>query len=61
MAEGNIPRLIELLRTKAGDEKRLPCAVAFKVAHDMDVPVAEVGRTCNELGIKIVGCQLGCF
>jgi len=61
MAEGNIPRLIATLRAKAGDEKRLPCAVAFKVAHDMDVPVAEVGRTCNELGIKIVGCQLGCF
>ncbi len=61
MAEGNIPRLIETLRAKAGDEKRLPCAVAFKIARDMDVPVAEVGRTCNELGIKIVGCQLGCF
>jgi len=25
------------------------------------VPVAEVGRACNELGIKIVHCQLGCF
>lgn len=61
MTEGNIPRLIESLRAKAGDEKRLPCAVAFKVAHDMDVPVGDVGRTCNELGIKIVGCQLGCF
>lgn len=61
MTEGNIPRLIELLKTKAGDEKRLPCAVAFKLAHDMDVPLGEIGRTCNELGIKIVGCQLGCF
>ena len=61
MAEGNIPRLIETLRAKAGDEKHLPCAVAFKIARDMDVPLDEVGRTCNELGIKIVGCQLGCF
>jgi hypothetical protein len=61
MAEGNIPRLIETLKAKAGDDKHLPCATAFKVAHDLDVPLAEVGRTCNELGIKVVGCQLGCF
>jgi len=61
MAEGNIPRLIETLKAKAGVEKRLPCAVAFKIARDLDVPLAEVGRTCNELGIKVVGCQIGCF
>lgn len=61
MVDGNIPRLIETLKTKAGDDKRLGCAVAFKVARDMDVPLVEVGRACNELGIKIVGCQLGCF
>ncbi|HOT24017.1 MAG TPA: hypothetical protein PLB30_05620 [Thermoleophilia bacterium] len=61
MAEGNIPRLIETLKAKAGVEKRLRCAVAFKIARDLDVPLAEVGRTCNELGIKVVGCQLGCF
>jgi hypothetical protein len=61
MVDGNIPRLIETLKTKGGDDKRLQCAVAFKVARDMDVPLVEVGRACNELGIKIVGCQLGCF
>lgn len=61
MAEGDIPHLIETLKAKAGAEKRLPCAVAFKIAKDLDVPVAEVGRTCNELDIKVVGCQLGCF
>jgi len=44
-----------------GAEKRLPCAEAFKVARDLEVPIAEVGRACNELGIKIVHCQLGCF
>jgi hypothetical protein len=61
MAAGNIPRLVSVLKTRAGAEKRLPCAEAFKVARDVGVPVAEVGRTCNELGIKIVHCQLGCF
>ena len=61
MAAGNIPRLVEVLKVRSGDEKRLPCGEAFKVARDLEVPVAEVGKACNELGIKIVHCQLGCF
>ncbi len=61
MAQGNIPRLIEALKAQAGDEKRLACADAFRIARDLDVPVADIGRACNELGIKMVQCQLGCF
>jgi molybdate transport system regulatory protein len=61
MSPGNIPRLIETLRAQAGDDKRLACADAFKISRDLDVPLADVGRTCTELGIKIVQCQLGCF
>ena len=61
MTAGTIPRLIETLRTQAGDEKRLACADAFRIAQDLDVPLAEVGRACNELGIKMMQCQLGCF
>jgi hypothetical protein len=61
MTGANIPRLIELLRTRAGDERRLPCEEAFKIARDLGMPLSQVGKTCNELDIKIVGCQLGCF
>jgi len=61
MVAGNIPRLVQVLKTRAGEEKRLPCHEAFKVARDLEMPVAEVSRVCNELGIKIVHCQLGCF
>jgi hypothetical protein len=61
MAPGNIPRLIETLRASAGDAKRIACTDAFKIARDLDVPIADVGRTCNELGIKVMQCQLGCF
>jgi hypothetical protein len=61
MVAGNIPRLVEVLKVRAGSEKRLACAETFKVARDLEVPVAEVGKACNELGIKIVHCQLGCF
>jgi len=40
---------------------RLPCVIAFKVARDYNLTAAEVGQLCNELKIKIVNCQLGCF
>jgi molybdate transport system regulatory protein len=61
MSPGNDKRLIEILRARSGDQKRLPCAEAFKIARDLDVSVAEIGKACNELAIKVVGCQLGCF
>ena len=61
MIPGNTPRLIESLKAQAGDEKRIACEDAFKIARDLDVTLADVGRTCNELGIKLMQCQLGCF
>jgi hypothetical protein len=61
MVSADTPRLIEALKQQAGEEKRLPCAEAFRIAHDLEVPVAQVGKTCNDIGIKIMGCQLGCF
>ena len=47
MTPGNIPRLIETLKAHAGDDKHIACEDAFKIAHDLDVPLADVGRTCN--------------
>ncbi len=61
MTSGNIPRLIETLKARTGDDRRLSCSDAFRIAHDLDVPPAVVGRVCNELQIKISDCQLGCF
>ena len=40
---------------------QLPCAVAFKIAKELKVSVQEVGETADELGIRIIKCQLGCF
>ncbi len=39
----------------------LPCAIAFKIAKELKVSVREVGETADELGIRIIKCQLGCF
>lgn len=39
----------------------LPCAEAFALADRLALPVGEIGRVCNEHGVKIKRCQLGCF
>jgi len=49
----------EMLK-RAADGK-LSCAVARKIAEDLDVPYQDVGDAADELGIRIKNCQLGCF
>jgi|YelNatPaOPRAMG01_1025707.scaffolds.fasta_scaffold58353_1 DNA-binding MurR/RpiR family transcriptional regulator len=61
MATGNDAQLADLLRERADETKHLSCTEAFKVAEELGISPAEVGKGCNELGIKIVACQLGCF
>ena len=58
-------RLIEALTRRCGRRPdgtpSLACEDAFALAVEFAVPVAELGRLCNEHGIRIVHCQLGCF
>jgi hypothetical protein len=46
---------------KRAVDRKLPCAVARKIAEDLDIPYTEVGAAADELGIKIKNSQLGCF
>ena len=39
----------------------LPCAVAFQIASKLKVSLKQVGDRANELSIRIISCQLGCF
>jgi hypothetical protein len=39
----------------------LPCAVAFKIAKEAQVPKVAVGEMTDRLGIRITNCQTGCF
>lgn len=45
----------------AAVNSRIACAVACKLAEETNVSPREVGQLINELEIKIVQCQLGCF
>ena len=45
-------------RTKNNE---LPCALAHKIAEDLNVSPAEVGKTADLLEMELVKCQLGLF
>ncbi|MFZ5449199.1 MAG: hypothetical protein ACOZFS_11245 [Thermodesulfobacteriota bacterium] len=40
---------------------KIACAAAFKLAEELGLSRKELGELLNELKIKIVQCQLGCF
>ncbi|MEW6188502.1 MAG: hypothetical protein AB1466_00080 [Actinomycetota bacterium] len=42
-------------------EGKISCSQARKLSEKLKVPPIEVGRAANRLGIKIYGCELGCF
>lgn len=39
----------------------LPCIKAFEISKKLRVPLATVGNTADDLGIRVVNCQLGFF
>jgi len=45
-------------RTKDG---KLPCGVCFSIAEEFGISNKEMGKTLNEMKVKISQCQLGCF
>jgi len=53
-------RIAEEIRKKAVNN-RLSCPAARKIAEDLSVSYKEVGRTADELKVKIAACELGCF
>ncbi len=39
----------------------LPCAVAFKIAKEAQIPKVAIGEMTDRLGIRVTNCQIGCF
>ncbi len=53
-------KLEKEIRLKLRNNK-LSCKNAHKIAAETGCRLSEIGDLCNQLEIKIVGCQLGCF
>lgn len=41
--------------------KKITCSDARRLAEEMGVEPGEIGKLCDEAGIKICACELGCF
>ena len=50
----------EAIQAKAADG-RAACKALLDLAVETQTPPRQIGRLCDEMGIKIVACQLGCF
>jgi len=59
--EADLRKAIEEAARDIGGKQILACAQALRLATEHQVSPAVVGRVCNEQGIKIANCQLGCF
>ena len=46
---------------QAESNGRASCKSLLAIAERLGVEPARVGQACNELNVKISGCQLGCF
>jgi len=46
---------------RVATDGRVPCKALLEIARRLEVEPKTVGQACNELEIKIYGCQLGCF
>jgi molybdopterin-guanine dinucleotide biosynthesis protein len=53
-------RLAGILKSKSVNGK-ISCGSARQVAEDLGIPYSEVGKAADELNIKIINCELGCF
>lgn len=60
-ATAKIDQRIKDQLDRRAKNKKLPCAVAFKITDDINVSPAEVGKTADLLEIELVKCQLGLF
>jgi hypothetical protein len=45
----------------AAPNGKIPCAAAFKLAEELGITRSQFGELLNELNVKIIQCQLGCF
>ena len=45
----------------AAPEGKIACAAAFRLAEELGISRQDLGNLLNELRIKIIQCQLGCF
>lgn len=46
---------------KNSSDGTISCATSFRLAEELGCDLTEIGKAADELKIKIMHCQLGCF
>ncbi len=41
--------------------KTLPCAKAFEISRQHGIALNRIGKICDQEGVKLTACRLGCF
>lgn len=52
---------VEAAVKERAKEGRIACKEAFALAEELGVAPGRIGEAANAAGVKIRGCQLGCF
>ncbi|MEN6349150.1 MAG: hypothetical protein ABFD08_07115 [Syntrophomonas sp.] len=42
-------------------QKRITCTEAHETARELNIETRELGELCDEAGLRICACELGCF
>lgn len=53
--------ILNEVKKTASDGGKISCPKARRLAKELGVSPKLVGKACDELGIKIKDCELGCF
>lgn len=53
-------KIVELLLDRFPG-KRISCAEARELAAELQIELSRMGALCDQAGIKISACELGCF
>jgi len=47
--------------TQQAINNELPCAIAFNIAKELNIPAKEIGKTADLINYRLTKCQLGLF
>ena len=61
MNDRELEKIIRSRTLERGEKTVLPCARAFAISREHSVSLARIGSWCNDNGVRISSCQLGCF
>ncbi|MCP4180966.1 MAG: hypothetical protein GY756_24650 [bacterium] len=61
MSDEKILNEIKKNCTEKDGKYKLQCAVAFKIAEELQIGLKKITEVCNANNIKVNNCQLGCF